>query len=208
MRLCRRLRLAVRRQKRSIVKRYFELCSKPDPIDVTAVIERIFRYIEMTFLVALISFLYTTIGPPPIVLMLILSVLAGLYLAIPLVQWLKVKPAPDRQARVVRTIMVITLGTLPFQFTLGISTLVSATFQIDGEKARRAYADYERGQMFMSCAHAHLPLEQCEKEGNSVIYLKGKAYPPEPEPAAVVTKAVAPAEKPPARPVKGPANAH
>jgi hypothetical protein len=113
-------------------------------INTEAVIERIFRFLEMILIAALVSVALSAVSPfGALAAELILSGLAGLYIGIPAARWV-VRRKRGRVWRVTGFeigFFALLFATQAALATHGLQALLKATFQIDAEAARAAYWD-------------------------------------------------------------------
>jgi hypothetical protein len=137
------------------------------PIDVSRVIERLFRYIEMVFLTALVSVVVSVVSEATAYwLSLLMFVAAGLPLGIAITEWLDPSlriTSRKRQNWYSYAMMSLIFAVGAASFSMPLEILLKATFQIDVKRARGDYFELRRREAVMTCTHAHLSNEICER---------------------------------------------
>lgn len=129
--------------------------AKPAPlgISIAGIIERLFRFIEMTIIAALIG-VAMRIASPGVSEWLAngLALAAGLYLAIPAAGWITSRYRRSEGSSIGRWAALagasLVLGLFAVEMTSGLRILISQTFQIDERAARIEYQLWK--------AHSHL----------------------------------------------------
>lgn len=135
-------------------------------VDVAAVIDRLFRFLEMSFLAALLGLVYSTVDPEwAFFVTMLMSLGAGFYLAIPLLKWM----GGDKLRKVDLAIYSVGFGFSAATLILPTQALVRATFDIDESAAVREYAQIQGRFAGMACARrGHYPPEECEVEAKKI----------------------------------------
>lgn len=127
-------------------------------IDISATIDRCFRYIEMLALTTLVHIVLSITNPSfSYFLLLGMSFSAGLYLGIPLSMWLK--SGPDIWDKSSRILIAVLLSASIVKSTLPLQLMLSATFQIDAERANSSYKQWVDRVEVAHCARLGIPFE-------------------------------------------------
>lgn len=132
------------------------------PIDVGASIDRVFRFLEMSFVAALLGVVYGIVSPDwAHFLTLAMSVAAGVYLGLPVARWIE----PKKSSRQWTFMLATAFGFSSAMLVMPVQALVRATFSIDETAAVKEYARIQGRFAGMGCVQAHRwPPEQCAVE--------------------------------------------
>ncbi|HIQ16521.1 MAG TPA: hypothetical protein EYH41_00710 [Novosphingobium capsulatum] len=141
-----------------------DLTKNIKPIDVPATIDRTFRFLEMSFLTALVSVSYSVINEKfSLAITIAMSFAAGIYLAKPLVDWIPEKIKTNYSPFNLILISIF-IGLLITASIIPLQTLVKSTFQIDKKMAISDYARLQGRKAMTSCVQKQKSFEECETE--------------------------------------------
>jgi len=138
-----------RRQKSST--RWSRLLSE---ISVDGAIDRVFRFIEMILITALIGVAFRVVSAQAATwIVTVLALLAGLYLGVPSAKWITAHILQVPKGREGTAVAVISLGIgfAAVIATSGLRILLSETFQIDAPKADVEYKLWEARSSLRDC---------------------------------------------------------
>jgi hypothetical protein len=133
-------------------------------VDFAKGIDRCFRFLEMTFLAALVGVGYSIVDPDWAVFARnLMSLGAGAYLGSPVATFLSRKSS-ERSLLVLAGISLI-FGFSAMMIARPVQILISSTFQIDRATASKAYAAQKAHDAAYACARSHRwPPESCGEE--------------------------------------------
>lgn len=156
---------------------YVRRFGHPLPIDIPAVIDRGFRFIEMIAISSLTGLLLKTVGSPVALAWQVgLALAAGVYVSHPAAVWLfQHGRHPRRRIRAARAMFVIQTALFFFLLSYETIRLIETTISIDTPRAKWVHRESERVDSFRSCASAHFPADYCQREVD-------RRYPALPEP--------------------------
>lgn len=133
------------------------------PVDEQAVIDRSFRFLEMIFLTVLVGALYSVVDSRwSIILTLLMNFAAGLYIALPLVRWLK--PAKGKKLSTLG--FALAFGSLAIAITFPLQALVRATVDFNEDRALQEYVKAKEKGYLLGCLRSRRKAEICEKSAD------------------------------------------
>ena len=128
--------------------------------EIDCVVERLFRFIEMTFVAALVGFAYGVVDQTwGRILTVILTILAGAYLGAPLGRRLQ----KGKSSVYGQLFAIVGCGCSAALIVLPLQSLISATFQINEDRAVQEYARIQGKMAAEGCfRQGTRPFEECE----------------------------------------------
>lgn len=139
---------------------YFGVLRRLAPFDMSATIDRLFRYLEMLVVTTLVTVAARAILPPGMatVINLVLCLFAGLYLFIPVVLRLNGR-AKDVQSRFMAGGLALILAiTTVYYANLG-TEVIASTVQIDRRAAMASYWRWSESMAVTGCVRAGVSYE-------------------------------------------------